>query len=127
MFRNGLSFLPLDGNLSRIFLRMNCVSFDTIGTAGFGHEFGSLEGRQSDVKDVFESFGFSPPQGLSLILPLLAPVLPFAPNDSKLEEAAQQSPEQGYGCYFCRAIAKEPKRKGDGGERHGTHDHGHTW
>ncbi len=56
---------------------MNCVSFDTIGTAGFGHEFGSLEGRQSDVKDMFELFGVSPPQGLSLVLPLLAPVLPL--------------------------------------------------
>ncbi len=68
------------------FLRMNCVSFDTIGTAGFGHEFGSLEGRQSDVKDVFEAFGFTPPQGLSLILPLLAPVLPLLqmiPNSRK--------------------------------------------
>ncbi|KLO13823.1 cytochrome P450 [Schizopora paradoxa] len=65
---------------------MNCVSFDTIGAAGFGHEFGSLEGHQSDVKDVFELFGVSPPQGLSLILPLLAPVLPLLqmiPNERK--------------------------------------------
>ena len=57
--------------------RMNCVSFDTIGVAGFGHEFGSLEGRQSDVKDMFEVFGSSPPKGLSIILPLLGPVLPL--------------------------------------------------
>lgn len=66
--------------------RMNCVSFDTIGAAGFGHEFGSLEGRQSDVKDVFETFGVSPPRGLSLILPLLGPVLPLLqviPNERK--------------------------------------------
>ncbi|KLO13810.1 cytochrome P450 [Schizopora paradoxa] len=56
---------------------MNCISFDTIGVAGFGHEFGSLEGRQSDVKDMFEVFGSSPPKGLSVILPLLGPVLPL--------------------------------------------------
>jgi len=56
---------------------MNCVSFDTIGAAGFGHDFGSLDGRQSDVKDMFEAFGVSPPRGLALILPLLSPVLPL--------------------------------------------------
>lgn len=56
---------------------MNCVSFDTIGVAGFGHEFGSLEGRQSDVKDMFEVFGSSPPKGFSVIVPLLGPVLPL--------------------------------------------------
>ncbi len=86
MFRNGMSVVPFDGNFLILWHRMNCVSFDTIGTAGFGHEFGSLEGRQSDVKDVFEVFGFSPPQGLSLILPLLGPVLPMLqmiPNKRK--------------------------------------------
>jgi hypothetical protein len=35
---------------------MNRVSLDSIGIAGFGHDFGTLDGRPCDVADVFESF-----------------------------------------------------------------------
>ncbi|THH07480.1 hypothetical protein EW145_g3350 [Phellinidium pouzarii] len=57
--------------------RMNCISLDSIGIAGFGHDFGSLNGRHSDVGEMFDSLGHAPPIGISMILPLLGPVLPF--------------------------------------------------
>ncbi|KAH8115577.1 cytochrome P450 [Phellopilus nigrolimitatus] len=56
---------------------MNCVSLDSIGIAGFGHDFGALEGRHSDVENMFDSFGTLPPLGISIIIPLLGQVLPF--------------------------------------------------
>ncbi|THH01154.1 hypothetical protein EW145_g6961, partial [Phellinidium pouzarii] len=40
--------------------RMNCVSLDSIGLAGFGHDFGALEGRHSDVAEMFDSFSSLP-------------------------------------------------------------------
>ena len=60
---------------------MNCISLDTVGIAGFAHDFGALEGRHSDVEVLFDSFGSAPVgAGLSILLPLLAPVLPFLAN-----------------------------------------------
>ncbi|KAI5117516.1 hypothetical protein M0805_009524 [Coniferiporia weirii] len=56
---------------------MNCVSLDSIGIAGFSHDFGALEGRHSDVAEMFDSFGSLPPRGVSIVLPLLGPILPF--------------------------------------------------
>ncbi|KAG1780532.1 cytochrome P450 [Suillus placidus] len=39
---------------------MNHVSLDTIGIAGFSHDFGSLDGKHASVTEVFDSFGNSP-------------------------------------------------------------------
>ncbi|KAI5117517.1 hypothetical protein M0805_009525 [Coniferiporia weirii] len=59
---------------------MNCVSLDSIGIAGFSHNFGTLEGRHSDVAEMFDSFGSNPPDVISAISMLLGPVLPFLGN-----------------------------------------------
>ncbi|KAH8115692.1 cytochrome P450 [Phellopilus nigrolimitatus] len=56
---------------------MNCVSLDSIGIAGFGHDFGELDGHHSEVGEMFDSFGTLPQRGISMILPLLGQVLPF--------------------------------------------------
>ena len=32
------------------------MSLDSIGIAGFGHDFGALEGRKSTVEEVFDAF-----------------------------------------------------------------------
>ncbi|KAL7281930.1 hypothetical protein ACG7TL_003397 [Trametes sanguinea] len=40
---------------------MNHVSLDSIGIAGFSHDFGSLEGKHSSVADVFDKMGFIKP------------------------------------------------------------------
>ncbi|KAG2085843.1 cytochrome P450 [Suillus cothurnatus] len=36
---------------------MNHISLDTIGIAGFSHDFGSLDGKRANVTDVFDTFG----------------------------------------------------------------------
>ncbi|KAG2039475.1 cytochrome P450 [Suillus americanus] len=37
---------------------MNHISLDTIGIAGFSHDFGSLDGKRASVTDVFDTFAF---------------------------------------------------------------------
>ncbi|KAG2066347.1 cytochrome P450 [Suillus decipiens] len=39
---------------------MNHVSLDTVGIAGFSHDFGSLTGKHASVTEVFDSFGNNP-------------------------------------------------------------------
>ena len=57
---------------------MNKVSLDSVGIAGFSHIFGSLEGKHSEVAELFDSFStLRPHSALTLVLPLLAPVLPM--------------------------------------------------
>ncbi|KAI6154195.1 cytochrome P450 [Pisolithus tinctorius] len=46
---------------------MNHISLDTIGIAGFSHDFGSLDGKTTRVVEVFDSFA------------VLAPNFPFLP------------------------------------------------
>jgi cytochrome P450 len=36
---------------------MNHISLDTIGIAGFSHDFGSLDGKHASVTEVFDTFG----------------------------------------------------------------------
>nr|QEP49721.1 11-oxo-beta-amyrin 30-oxidase [Inonotus obliquus] len=54
---------------------MNCVALDSIGIAGFGHEFGALHGEHSAVEEVFDSFGSAPP--MAMIILLLGALLPI--------------------------------------------------
>ncbi|KAF8645739.1 hypothetical protein AX16_007607 [Volvariella volvacea WC 439] len=52
---------------------------DTIGIAGFGHDFKSLEGKRSPVLDVFESFE-AEASPLSHVVSLFEPIMPFLLN-----------------------------------------------
>jgi hypothetical protein len=36
---------------------INHISLDTIGIAGFSHDFGSLDGKRASVTEVFDAFG----------------------------------------------------------------------
>ncbi|KAH8798002.1 cytochrome P450 [Flagelloscypha sp. PMI_526] len=54
---------------------MNHVSLDSIGIAGFGHDFGSLDGKRSSVVDMLDSFGTQKPTFVDLIVMLLS--VPF--------------------------------------------------
>ncbi|KAF8883120.1 cytochrome P450 [Infundibulicybe gibba] len=56
---------------------MNHVSLDSVGIAGFGHDFGSLDGKRSSVADVFASFGTAKTSPFSHLVFLLSPVLPM--------------------------------------------------
>lgn len=56
---------------------MNKISLDSIGLAGFGHDFHALDGTRSEVQKVFDSFAHAPESGrLNAVFALLAAVLP---------------------------------------------------
>ena len=52
-------------------------SLDSIGIAGFSHDFGSLEGRQSDVADVFDAMGRAKPSAIAALVIFFGNVLPI--------------------------------------------------
>ncbi|KAG2068513.1 cytochrome P450 [Suillus decipiens] len=57
---------------------MNHVSLDTIGIAGFSHDFGSLDGKHADVTEVFDTFGNnSRASAVNQVLFLFASVFPI--------------------------------------------------
>ncbi len=56
---------------------MNKISLDSIGLAGFGHDFHALDGERSEVQKVFDSFASAPAGGrLNALFPILATMLP---------------------------------------------------
>ena len=52
-------------------------SLDTIGLAGFSHDFGALDGKQTSVTQIFDTFSSSSASALNIGLTLLATVFPF--------------------------------------------------
>jgi hypothetical protein len=54
-----------------------CGRLDTIGLAGFSHNFGSLEGKRANVTEVFDAFGASRSMAFNKGLLLLAQTFPF--------------------------------------------------
>ncbi|KAH9483305.1 Cytochrome P450 monooxygenase 215 [Psilocybe cubensis] len=56
------------------------VCLDSVGIAGFGHDFHALEGKNSPVVDVFESFSDEDTSWLSRFVFLMGPVLPVLQN-----------------------------------------------
>ena len=56
----------------------HCFRLDTIGLAGFSHNFGALEGKHTSVTEIFDTFGASPrSSAVNKGLILLALVFPF--------------------------------------------------
>ncbi|EGN92321.1 hypothetical protein SERLA73DRAFT_117507 [Serpula lacrymans var. lacrymans S7.3] len=66
-----------DGAIIEVQNWMNHISLDSIGIAGFSHDFASLEGKSSTVVDVFEELGSAKPSILFPIFIMLAPVFPW--------------------------------------------------
>ena len=65
---------------------MGCISLDSVGIAGFNHDFGSLRGEQSDLKKAFDAVANANKRGADRILFLLAfamPVLLKVPTEHK--------------------------------------------
>ncbi|KAF8587462.1 cytochrome P450 [Ramaria rubella] len=59
---------------------MNKVSLDSIGIAGFAHDFGTLRGQESKITQIFDSFTQVDPKASSFgfaLLSILTPVLPL--------------------------------------------------
>jgi hypothetical protein len=50
---------------------------DSIGLAGFSHDFGTLKGQTSDVSELLESTSHSPISLIETAIMLLSPTLPF--------------------------------------------------
>lgn len=50
---------------------------DTIGIAGFSHDFGTLHGEQPEVLTIFEGFSSLKPSFVAIATFLLHPVAPF--------------------------------------------------
>lgn len=119
MSRDGIAFDLHNGTKqSYHYYRMNRVSLDSIGIAGFAHDFGALEGRHSDVAALFDSFGSAPlGKGLTILLPLLAPVLPFLANiptkRSRLVKKLHKSMEEVSEELLARS--RKEKEAGDTG------------
>ncbi|EIW82626.1 cytochrome P450 [Coniophora puteana RWD-64-598 SS2] len=62
---------------------MSRVSLDSIGIAGFSHDFGTLDGKHSDVAEMFDKFSSNPPSfvfKIGLTLGLLFPSLMKLPS-----------------------------------------------
>ncbi|TFK35103.1 cytochrome P450 [Crucibulum laeve] len=55
---------------------MDRIALDSVGIAGFGHDFGSLDGHRSSVAEVFDMFGSADSSLISDIIFFLGPVLP---------------------------------------------------
>ncbi|KAG6899662.1 hypothetical protein C0993_008238 [Termitomyces sp. T159_Od127] len=65
-----------DGAVIDVQKWMNHVSLDSIGIAGFGHDFGSLDGKVPSLIPMFEAIN-SRSSPLSLFIFMLGPILPF--------------------------------------------------
>ncbi|KAG7096251.1 hypothetical protein E1B28_003699 [Marasmius oreades] len=67
-----------DGDVIEVQHWMNRVALDSLGIAGFSHNFESLEGKRSAIGDAFEALGRAPPTKLSGMIFLLQFVFPWA-------------------------------------------------
>ncbi|KAG2140207.1 cytochrome P450 [Suillus bovinus] len=57
---------------------MNHISLDTVGIAGFSHDFGSLDGKRANVTEVFDAFGSNQQDSaVNQVFMLLASVFPI--------------------------------------------------
>ncbi len=56
---------------------MNHVSLDSIGIAGFSHDFGALTGEHSEIMDILDAFGAVDVSSFSDLLFLLTPMFPM--------------------------------------------------
>ncbi|KAF7351430.1 Cytochrome P450 [Mycena sanguinolenta] len=56
--------------------RMNHISLDTIGLAGFAHDFGTLSGKMSTIAKAFDEIG-SKPSFLDTVSFILSLIIPF--------------------------------------------------
>ena len=70
-----LSFLPYPFPSLTLYHRL-----DSIGIAGFSHNFGALDGNNTPVVDVFDSFASSDTSFLSKLVFFLGPVFPMLQN-----------------------------------------------
>ncbi|ESK90780.1 cytochrome p450 [Moniliophthora roreri MCA 2997] len=69
-----------DGLVIDVQTWMNHISIDSVGIAGFSHDFGALDGKHPAVVAAFESLGSATPSSFSTIVFLLSLVFPILTN-----------------------------------------------
>ncbi|KAJ7706974.1 cytochrome P450 [Mycena rosella] len=68
-----------DGVIIEVQNWMNHISLDTIGLAGFSHDFGTLSGKPSDIATAFDTIGAKPSM-LNTAVFLLSFIVPILDN-----------------------------------------------
>ncbi|KAJ7506043.1 cytochrome P450 [Mycena galericulata] len=88
---------PSEGAIIEVQQWMNNISLDTIGLAGFSHDFGTLSGKTSDVATAFDSIGSKPSflDTAAFLLSLISPVNIPTPRRSMLDRLARMMRELG--------------------------------
>ncbi|KAH7907652.1 cytochrome P450 [Hygrophoropsis aurantiaca] len=66
-----------DGTVIEVQSWMSRISLDTIGIAGFSHDFGTLDGKPSTIADIIESFARMKFSSFATLCLLLSPVFPW--------------------------------------------------
>ena len=75
MYKSGMSSAScLDLLIADYFLRMNRISLDSMGIAGFSHDFDSLGGKTSSVATLFDSLAGLTPAPKSLVTRVLSSI-----------------------------------------------------
>ncbi|KAJ6489013.1 cytochrome P450 [Mycena sanguinolenta] len=67
---------PSEGTVIEVQTWMNHISLDTIGLAGFAHDFGTLSGKTSSIAKAFDELGSKPTTFLDKVLFLLSSISP---------------------------------------------------
>ncbi|KAI6099010.1 cytochrome P450 [Pisolithus sp. B1] len=93
---------------------MNRISLDTIGLAGFSHDFGALDGKPASVAEVFDAFGSSNESAANvgfLLLTQVFPLFSYVPTStSKLFCEMQRTMED----ISTELLARTKKEKDEG-------------
>ena len=89
------------------------TSLDSIGIAGFSHEFHALEGQRSVVSDVFDAFNNAKMSAVGLVVFLLSIVFPVLSNLPT--ERTQLFRSQNRACgIMAEELLERTKRDGAG-------------
>ncbi|KAK7044771.1 cytochrome P450 [Favolaschia claudopus] len=77
---------PQEGTIIEVQLWMNHISLDTIGLAGFSHDFGTLSGKTSTIATVFDSLGskISFFDTVTLLLSFIFPIFARIPTPRRM-------------------------------------------
>ncbi|KIK27618.1 hypothetical protein PISMIDRAFT_92400, partial [Pisolithus microcarpus 441] len=94
---------------------MNHISLDSIGLAGFSHDFGSLDGKPASITKIFDTFGSSPSRSAVnaavLLLAQVFPLLEYVPTPrTKLLREMQEIMED----ISKELLARTKKEKEEG-------------
>ncbi|KZO95673.1 cytochrome P450 [Calocera viscosa TUFC12733] len=91
---------------------MNRISLDSIGIAGFSHDFRSLAGEKPEVAEAFESFGKFKPSKLFQIIMVFAQFFPILLNIPTGRQARLKSLDQSM-TKISDQLLNEGRKAGD--------------